>query len=60
MTTMNTNYHSIDYQYAYFNFNWTYIKNKQIILKGNNMGGMLIIADSEGRTLKVFGFERII
>jgi len=60
MTTMNTNYHSIDYQYAFFRFDWSYIKDKQIILKGNNMGGMLIIADSEGKTLKVFGFERII
>lgn len=55
-----TNYHSIDYNYAYFNFDWSYIKNKQIILKGNKMGGILIIADSEGRTLKVFGFERIL
>ena len=60
MTTMNTNYHSIDYQYAYFNFDWSYIKNKQIILKGNKMGGILIIADSEGNTLKIFGFERIL
>jgi len=57
---MNTNYHNIDFEYAYFNFNWTYIRDKQIILKGNNMGGVLIIADSEGRHLKVFGYERII
>ena len=57
---MNTNYHNIDFHYAYFNFNWTYIRDKQIILKGNNMGGVLIIADSEGRHLKVFGYERII
>lgn len=57
---MNTNYHHIDYHYAYFNFNWTYIRDKQIILKGNNMGGILIIADEEGRHLKVYGYERII
>jgi hypothetical protein len=57
---MNTNYHSIDYQYAFFRFDWSYIKDKQIILKGDNIAGMLIIADSEGRTLKVFGFERIL
>lgn len=57
---MNTNYHSIDYQYAFFRFDWSYIKDKQIILKGNNIAGMLIIADSEGNTLKIFGFERII
>ncbi len=57
MTTTNTN---IDYQYVQLNFDWTYIKDKQIILKGNELAGMLIIADSEGRTLKVYGFERII
>jgi hypothetical protein len=54
---MNTN---IDYQYVHLNFDWTYIKDKQIILKGNELAGMLIITDSEGRTLKVYGFERII
>ena len=60
MTIMNTNYHNIDYQYAYFRFDWNYIKDKQIILKGNKLSGMLIIADSEGKTLRVYGFERII
>lgn len=60
MTHMNTNYHSIDYQYAFFRFDWSYIKDKQIILKGDNIAGMLIIADSEGKALKIFGFERII
>ena len=57
---MNTNYHHIDYNYAYFNFNWTYIRDKQIILRGDSDGGVMIIADSEGRHLKVFGYERII
>ena len=57
MTTTNTN---IDYQYVYLNFNWTYIRDKQIILRGNSMGGVLIIADSEGRTIKVYGYDRIV
>jgi hypothetical protein len=57
MTTTNTN---IDYQYVHLNFNWTYIRDKQLILRGNTMGGILIIADSEGNTIKVYGFERII
>ena len=56
---MNTDI-NIDYQYAYFNFNWTWIRDKQIILKGNSNGGMLIIADSEGKTLRMYGYERII
>ena len=57
MTTMNTN---IDYQYVHLNFNWTWIRDKQIILKGNSMGGMLIIADSEGKTIREYGYDRII
>jgi len=57
MTTTNTN---IDYQYVHLNFNWTYIRDKQIILRGNELGGVLIIADSEGNTIRVYGFERII
>ena len=57
---MNTNHHHIDYQYVYFNFNWTWIRDKQIILKGNINGGMLIIADSDGNTLKMYGYERIV
>jgi hypothetical protein len=57
---MNTNYHHIDYNYAYFNFSWTWIRDKQIILEGNNMSGVMIIADEERRPLKVFRYERII
>ena len=57
---MNTNYHNIDYNYAYFRFDWSWIKDKQIILKGNEMGGMLIITDADGKTLKVFGYERLV
>jgi len=57
MTTTNTN---IDYQYVHLNFNWTYIRDKQIILRGNELGGILIITDSEGKTIKMYGFERII
>jgi hypothetical protein len=56
---MSTNYHHIDYDYAYFNFNWTWIRDKEIIHRGNDMGGTLIIADSEGNILKMFGYERI-
>lgn len=56
---MNTNYHSIDYNYAYFNFNWTWIKDKQIIHTGNEIAGMLIIVDEEGNMLKWYGYERV-
>ena len=56
---MNTNYHHIDYRYAYFTFDWTWIRDKQIILRGDSDSGMLIIADSEGNMIKMYGFERI-
>ena len=57
---MNTNYHNIDYHYAYFRFDWSWIKDKQIILKGNEMGGMLIITDADGKALKIYGYERLV
>jgi hypothetical protein len=56
---MNTN-HNIDYQYVHLNFDWTWIKDKQIILRGNEDSGVLIIKDSEGNTIKMYGFERIV
>lgn len=57
---MNTNYHNIDYQFVYFNFSYTWLRDKQIILNGDEMGGVLIIADEAGRALKMYGYERII
>ena len=56
---MNTNHHNIDYQYVHLNFNWTWIRDKQIILRGNENSGMLIIADEDGNMIKMYGFERI-
>ena len=52
--------HNIDLHYAYFNFNWTWIRDKQIIHKGNPLGGMLIIADADGKALKIYGYERML
>ena len=56
MTTMSTN---IDYQYVYFNFNWTWLRDKQILHSGDQYGGVLIILDSEGRQVKLYGYELI-
>ena len=52
--------HNIDLHYAYFNFNWTWIRDKQIIHKGNKMGGTLIIADLEGNMVRMYGYERMV
>jgi hypothetical protein len=56
MTTTNTN---IDYQYVYFNFSYTWLRDKQIIHRGDWQGGVLIILDSEGRQVKMYGYELI-
>ena len=50
---------TIQYKYAQFNFNWTWIRDKQITHRGNQYGGMLIIADDEGNPIKVYGYELI-
>ena len=56
---MNTKLHNIDYQYVYFRFDWNWIKDKQIILRGNEDSGVLIIADEKGKAVKMFGYEQI-
>ena len=57
MTTMKTN---IDYQYVHLNFDYTWLRDKQIILKGNSRMGMLIIIDADGRTVGMYAYEEII
>ena len=54
---MNTN---IDYRYVHLNFDWSWIKDKKIILRGNSRAGMLIIIDADGRTVGMYGYEEII
>ena len=57
---MSTNYHHIDYQYVYFEFDWNWIKDKQIVHKGDENGGALFILDEEGNLVKGYGYERIV
>ena len=49
----------IDYGYAQFNFDWNWIKDKRIILKGDEYLGMLIILDEDGRAVGMYGYELI-
>jgi hypothetical protein len=53
---MNTR---IDYHYAHFNFDWTWIKDKEIVLKGNEYAGMVIILDDKGRAVGMYAYELI-
>lgn len=56
MTTTNTR---IDYKYVHLNFDWTWIKDKQIILRGNDISGALYILDSEGNLIRGYGYDLI-
>ena len=49
----------IDYGYAHFNFDWTWIKDKEIVLRGNAEAGMLIILDERGRAVGMYAYELI-
>ncbi len=53
---MNNETH-ISKRYVYFTFPWRWIRNKQIIHRGNDEYGMLIITDDEGIPVKMFGYE---
>jgi hypothetical protein len=49
----------IDYDYAHFNFDYLWLRDKTIILNGNEYIGILIIADSEGIPVRMYGYELI-
>jgi hypothetical protein len=49
----------VDYGYAHFNFNWTWIRDKQIVVKGNEYLGQMIILDIDGETVGWYGYEMI-
>ena len=53
---MNTR---IDYGYAHFNFDWTWIKDKELIMKGDQYAGMLIVLDEKGRAVGMYAYELI-
>jgi hypothetical protein len=50
----------IDFHYAYFNFSYTWLRDKQLIHRGNELGGVLIITDMDGKFIKVYQYERIV
>jgi hypothetical protein len=49
----------IDYHYAHFDFNYVWLRDKQIVVQGNEYIGMLIILDQNGNALKWYGYELI-
>jgi hypothetical protein len=49
----------IDYNYAHFDFNYIWLRDKQIVVKGDQYAGMLVILDDRGNPLKWYGYELI-
>jgi hypothetical protein len=49
----------IDYGYAHFNFDWSWIKDKELVMKGDQYAGMLIILDDRGRAVGMYAYELI-
>jgi hypothetical protein len=37
---------------------WTWIKDKQIVMEGDDEAGVIIIADAEGIPVEIYGYER--
>ena len=58
-TLVDTMKTRIDYNYAHFNFDWTWIKDKEIVMKGNEYAGMVIILDQKGRAVGMYAYELI-
>jgi hypothetical protein len=51
---------NIDYRYVQLNFDYTWLRDKEIILRGNSKAGMLVIIDVNGRTVGMYAYEEII
>lgn len=49
----------ISYNIIHFDFAWEWIKDKQIIHRGNRDYGMLMIIDKDGIPVKMYGYECI-
>lgn len=40
-------------------FDWTWIRDKQIDIDGNLNAGLIIITDSEDNIVAIYGYEKI-
>ena len=49
----------VHYQYVDFNFRWTWIRDKQILVQGDKYRGMLLILDSDDNVIKMYGYELV-
>jgi hypothetical protein len=53
---MNTR---IDIGYAHFNFDWSWIKDKEIQVEGDIFEGVLMIINDKGEMVGFYGYQLI-
>jgi len=47
------------YKLLELNFNWTWIRDKQIQIEGNRRRGLIIITDMNDNIVKLLGYELV-
>jgi hypothetical protein len=53
---MNTR---VDYNYAHFNFDWQWIKDKEIVVEGDEYEGVLMIINDKGQMVGFYGYQLV-
>ncbi len=53
---MNTR---IDYGYAHFNFDYTWLRDKEIVVEGDEYEGVLMIINDKGQMVGFYGYQLI-
>jgi len=47
------------YELAHIGFNWTWIKDKQIDVEGDQISGLIIITDKDDNIIEMYGYELV-
>lgn len=49
----------LDFKYVHLNFQWSWVKDKEILWVGDDIMGMVYLLDSDGRVVGAYGYELI-
>jgi len=41
-------------------YEWNWIRDKEIIIDGNEWRGLIMIQDEDGRLLELYGYEKVL
>lgn len=50
---------NLHYGLVHFTFPWRWIRDKQIVLQGDKIRGMLLIFDKDNNLIKMYGYELV-